>query len=224
MSLRIQDEEKLENLPLRERNHDYSWENEYYRGSRIPYRRLTRWLEAQDGVHIDVVIHKFINLRWLPPAYRTLNTLLQRIEANTFFNEVGGVSFFASYMDGERSIKNANMKIIYVHPKSRCVMVHRPRTQKSYAKLQREERDKTVRILGDYYQITKIDGIWYFIRGEPQPEWTSNWRLERKAPREPLLEKNSEWQNKNTRNPFVKIIQKRQLNGKELKIFGLTNG
>lgn len=225
MDWQAKGEENLENLPRFEKFEDDDHFDSYW-GQKMPYARLMRWLESQEGVHVDSVFHKFCNLKWLLPIYRTKEQFRRRIELDTFWHD-GEICIHDNYAlrwNKEvpyRVVKNENRKTIYVHPTTRLVCVFCPKKGKNYRHQWQMERDAKVRILGDYFQIAKIDGIWYFIKGEPQPEWA--YGLDRKAPNEPLLQKNNVWQNENPEHPFVKIVLKQQLNNKELRKYGLVN-
>jgi len=218
------DIEKIEELPSRERNHDYSWENDDYRGKNFPYRRVMRWLESQEGNHIDSVIHKFVNLKWLLPAYRILDELRRKIEMNTFI-ENGKICFYSSWCYwGKRGpyriIENEMSKVIYVHPETRLVCVHRPPTEESWKKLEQKKLNKKLRILGDYHQLYKQNGIWYEVKAEPIDRGNQKsiigWGVKLK-PTDIILETKSGFM------PSFRTTLKRQLNHKELKKYNLTN-
>lgn len=229
------DIEKLEDLPLRERNHDYSWENDNYWGKNFPYRRVMRWIESQEGNHIDSVIHKFVNLKWLLPIYRTLDELRRKIEINTFI-EGGKVCYYSRYMGYWRTdkaphyvVEDEMTKIFYVHPETRLICVHRPPSRESWKKQEQERLDKKFRILGDYHQLYKKDGVWYEVKAEPidRPEsfiknciagMGKNWNYGKKlGPKDIILETPLGFM------PTFKVTMKHQLNKKELKKYKLTN-
>jgi hypothetical protein len=220
------DIDRIEELPLRERNHDYSWENDDYWGKDFPYRRVMRWLESQEGNHIDSVIHKFVNLKWLLPVYRTLGELRRKIEMDTFI-ENEKVCFYSLWCywgkrGPHRIVEDEGSKIIYVHPKTRLVCVHRPQARESWKKQEQEKLNKKLRILGDFHQLYKQNGIWYEVKAEPidRPESVIrnlvSWK--KLKPNDIILETKLGFM------PLFKIILKRQLNKKELKKYNLTNG
>src|ERR1039458_1638897 len=78
-----QDPELLENLPVRERMPDYSWEKDRYAGWNFPYDRCHRWLESCVGRHIDSVIHEYVNAKWVPKDHRFAHQLSRYLECNT---------------------------------------------------------------------------------------------------------------------------------------------
>ncbi len=213
----------LEILPSFEKFEDFSWERDNYFGKNFPYRRLKRWVEAAKGKHIDQVISDFVNLPWIPKTHKFAHTLKDYIEMDTFMDGER-VAYHCKYIYKNRYyIEDSHSVEVYVHPVTRLVCVFIPPTQPSWQKKRQEELDKKVRILADYCQIAKMDGIWYLIEGEPQPEYALNWNLQRKGPKDPLMEENSTWDNKNSKKPFVKIVYKHQLNRKELKKYGVVN-
>ena len=233
MDTNHQPEEILESLPKFEKFHDYSWENDSYWGKGLPWQRLKRWVESQEGEHIDNVIHKFVNLKWLLQEYRTMHQLRRQIEMDTFLED-GKVMYYSEYpMCGvaARPIEGGT-KEVYVHPKTRCIQVYRPPTRESWRKQHQKELDAKLRILGDYHQLYKLNGIWYEVKAEPakdQNKWNRLYKtygltngMERKGPKDILLEKNSAWK-RASNDPFVMVILKRQINGKELKKHGLQN-
>jgi hypothetical protein len=224
------DIDRIEELPLRERNHDYSWENDDYWGKDFPYRRIMRWLESQEGNHIDSVIHKFVNLKWLLPIYRTLGELRRKIEMDTFIED-GKVCFYSSWCywgkrGPHRIVEDEGSKTIYVHPKTCLVCVHRPSTKESWKKQEQEKLDKKLRILGDFHQLYKQNGIWYEVKAGPIDREDSEFRNRKPhlgwgnklKPKDIILETKLGFM------PTFKIILKRQLNKKELKTHNLTNG
>ena len=222
------DLEKLDDLPRRERNHDYSWENDDYWGKNFPYRRVMRWIESQEGNHIDSVIHKFVNLKWLLPIYRNLDELRRKIEMNTFI-ENGKICYYSRYMGCWRSktapyyiVENETTKLVYVHPETRLVCIHRPPTRESWKKLEQEKLNKKLRILGDFHQLYKQNGIWYEIKAEKIDRNRMYWKGYSRfgvdlKPKDIILETQRGFM------PSFKIIMKHQLNKKELKKHGLSN-
>ncbi len=218
------DIDRIEELPLRERNHDYSWDNDDYWGKELPYRRLMRWLESQEGIHIDSAIHKFVNLKWLLPVYRTLGELRRKIEMDTFIEDEK-VCFYSSWCywgkrGPHRIVEDEGSKIIYVHPTTKLICVHRPPSRESWKKKEQENLDKKLRLLGDFHQLYKQNGIWYEVKAEPIPRNrtgnTIGWG-EVLKPKDVILETKLGFM------PSFKIILKRQLNKKELKKYNLIN-
>ena len=77
---------------------------------------------------------------------------------------------------------------------------------------QTEQLDAKVRILGDYHQLYKHDGIWFEVKAEIIRNPTNL------KPRDVILESVKGFM------PSFKIILKRQLNHKELRKHSLKNG
>lgn len=232
MGLEIKSVEKLENFPKFEKFHDYSWDRDRYWGDNFPYRRFNRWLESQKNTDIDSVIHKFVHLDWVLAKYRTMEQLRRYVEFDTF-TENGKVMYYADYsiLSGERTsaraINESSSKTFYVDPQSRKLKVFVPPTRKSWQKAAQERFDGQCKILGDYHQLVKLNGIWYEIKAEvlpgEYPWWTT---LQRKGPRDLLTDKKSYLQyssHPSDKLPFVKIVLKRQLSGKALKQHGIQN-
>jgi hypothetical protein len=223
--------ETIENLPNWEKFHDYSWENDNYFGKNFPFRRLRRWVEASKNKHIDDVIHDFVNLDWIPKTHKFAHTLKDYIEFDTFMDGKR-VAYHCKYQwRNQYYIEDSSNLMVYVHPVTRLVCVFYPPTQKSWHTLEQERLDKKVRILGDYHQLYKLNGIWYELKATKvrlvtyyqNSTYCRYMKYYQKGPKDILLEENSAWQN-NSKNPYVKITLKRQLSSKELKKHGLTNG
>lgn len=225
------DEEKLDKIPIRERNHDYSWDRDSYWGQGLPYARLYRWLESQEGVNIDSVIHKFVNLKWLLKEYRNLEMLRRYIEFDTF-EENGKIFYYSKYRSNEGlEVEKEAVKFIYVHPITKCVAIHKPPTPESWQKIRQKKLDEKLRILGDYHQLYKENGIWYEVKAEIAKEIPISYpysslghpvRLARKGPKDIILEAHDS-RGRGFYEPFVRVILKRQLNKKELKKHNLFN-
>ena len=225
MDLQTQGEERLENLPSRERFPDYS--RDRYRGWNFPYRRMNRWLESNVGKHIDSVIHQYVNAVWVPKEFRQAHHLAKYVETNTFI-ENGKVCFYDAYCHYSlmthrpyRIVEDEGSNTFYVDPSTRLLCLFKPRKRRSYLEQQRFEKHSRVRILGPYHQLYKLNGIWYEIRATIMPDW--NELCERKGPNDILLENENSWSRQHNKNPRVRVILKRQLNHKELTKHGLRN-
>lgn len=233
MNLSVKSEESLDNLSAREKFTDHSrerWRDEF------PYKRMRRWIQSCVGRHIDDVIHEFVNSTWIPRHHRRASTLRRYIEFDTFLKN-GEVYYYIEYgMMGKHnnysnfmSVKVGHRKTIYVDPTTKIVSVCVHPSKKNTWQLSRKQHfDSKCRILGDYHQLCKIDGIWYEIKGEIVPSYALRWafdhNIDRKKPTDILTEPSSNWQNKDIKIPHVKIVLKRQLSAKELKNHNLQNG
>ena len=232
---REQDIDKLEQLPLRERNHDYSWENDDYWSKDFPYRRMRRWIESCKGRHIDEVISEYVHAKWVPKHHRFINQFRRHIELDTFIRD-GAVHYYSRYMSIFRDkapytlCEDGISDCIYVHPTTRLVCVYKAPTRKSWRKEEQEKLAKRVRILGDYHQLYKMEGIWYEIKAKPLPTMPAmsiglsvyHSMYKRCGPKDIIMEGVHDYHRK-SKELHVKITLKRQLNGKELKKYGLTN-
>lgn len=216
-------EDKLENLPKWERPFPPDDGTDRWRGEDLPYTKIKRWIEGQEGIHIDSVVHKFVNLKWVPRKYRTIAQISNFIERDTCI-EGNKIYYFISWGDVRyRPVEKEMKKLVYVHPKTGLVCVFRPMTRISWQKKAQEEQDKRVRIIGDYHQLYKQNGIWFEVRGEPievcEPCYLN---FDRKGPRDILLEPTNCYNRKSSK-PIVKITLKRQLSSKELRKYVLKN-
>lgn len=116
-------------MPLHERNHDYSWENDKYHGWNFPNRRMQRWLDSRVGSHIDSTIHKYVHAKWIPKEFRQAHNLYKYLEINTFIDKKM-VCFYDDYFSRYNSKSyrviddNLAIKMFYVHPISKLICVH----------------------------------------------------------------------------------------------------
>jgi hypothetical protein len=114
--------------------------------------------------------------------------------------------------------------MFYVHPKTKILCHYKPK-KVNYRKIQEEEEAKTFRILGDYHQLLKFDGIWYEVKGKIIENSFYDNLYEQRGPRERLIGSFDKpryyyiWKD----FPHVKIVLKRQLSHKELKKYGIAN-
>ena len=216
MNWDTQTEDKLGNLPTHEGIRE-SGDFDNYWGHALPYRRINRWIESQEGKHIDFVIHKFVKLNWLPQQHRTLNDLRRYIEFDTFM-ESGKVCYYPRYIVYWHKkvpycfVENDVTNTIYIHPVTRLVTIYRAPRRESWKKRHQVELDAKVRIIGEYEQFYKKDGVWYQVKASIIRSPTNL------KPHDIILE--------TTRGflPSFKVILKRQLNHKELKKHSLKNG
>lgn len=224
------DEDKLENLPSRERFPDHS--RDRYKGWNFPFTRMARWLESKEGCPINEVISEYVNADWVAPEFRFAHKVYDYLQKDTYLED-GKIYFFSSGWRGNEfrsAIDEQTRKTIYVHPTTGLICVHRPKTQISWRKRWQEAQDAKFRALGDYHQLNKTGGIWYEVRAEivleaKSPAVTKYTHLffQRKGPKDDLLDKTNRPDSHDKDMPYVKIVLKRQLNGKELRTHGLKN-
>jgi len=212
MNLLTQTEDKLEVLPTREKFPRADWWD--YSGNDFPYRRFQRWLESRVGNNIDKVIHEYVHLDWIPTEYRHGHYLKDYIEMDTFMDK-GKVCYYSNYYHWDRRlfyyIEEYGQKVIYMHPMTKLLCIHIPPTRKSFNKQCQEARDARCRILGEYWQLYKIKGIWFEIKAKIIREKSNL------GPHDIILETVRGFM------PSFEVTVKRQLNGKELKKLGLHN-
>ena len=225
------DLDKFDHMPKQASMHNLDRDDWDYYGSKLPYSKFMRWLKAQKGTHLDVVIHKYNNLEWLPPYLRTLRTLYRWLEVHTFLQ--GNEVYYYSY-GKPRLLSSEQHKIIYVHPETKLICVFSPVTRKSWQKLEQERRALYMRTLGELHQLNKANGIWYEVKAKfiPEPEfakdldklyaWMKQYGYKLKGPKDILLEP-TEQKSFNHKRSIIEISSKRQLNSKELKHYQLHN-
>lgn len=230
MDWQTKGEDKLDNLPKRERMLYPDDGRDHYRGMNYPYDRVEKWLRSQVGQHIDKVFSRFVHLDWIARDYRNLSQLKRHVELDTFIEE-GEICYYdrysQSYGQGKPFIilKECHGETLYVHPLSRCLKLFKNNKRFNYAERERFALRERLVILGDYHQYYKKNGIWYEIKAEPRPAHFLPWpgRDERKGPRDILMEPNNAFTRRVSTNPYVKIVLKRQLNHEELLRHSLEN-
>lgn len=216
----IQDVEKLEDLPHREKLEKH----QHYRFQDYPYNRAQRFLMSRRGQDWDKIISEFIHLDWIPAQYRTFAKLREHVEVNTFI-ENGKIYFFdnVSFQKNSRiDVTEHYRNVFYVHPKTKLLCFERKKKINWKEKYAAEEA-KTFRVIGDYHQLLKLSGIWYEIKGEifvPGNDWTQKF-----LPNERLIggEPHRFLGRDNKKAKAIKIVVKKQLSSKQLKKFGLVN-
>lgn len=221
-------EDDLETMPKKERFRKNP--DKWYSGWNFPYRRVHRWIESKVGNHIDDVISEYVNAEWIPLEFRQRHNLYRYLQCHTFL-----VNGKVCYHDGSpyylrkeipyNIVENQGTKTFYVDPTTRKVCVFYPKSRKWDTTLWKQQQMMKLVILGDYHQYNFHDGIWYEIKAEPCQYQTdiANYNHFRKGPNDNLLVKTNRYNNRNSKNPYVKITLKRQLNHKELKQNGLRN-
>lgn len=222
MDWQTKGQDKLDNLPSREPSAK-RWRDCGGR-SNFPYNHLYRWLEANVGKNFDSVIHEFVNANWVPIESRQAHELYRNVEIHTFM-ENGKVWYYDRYAHGpngfKRMVEKEGTRTFYVDPRTRQLAVFKPRQNQDYMTRYRAERRARMRVIGDYHQIYKQNGIWYEVKGKPV-ETSPTAYDDRKGPHDILLE-DAPWNNYNEKLPFIKIIIRRQLNSKELARHGVKN-
>lgn len=226
------DIDKLEELPTREPTHRHrppkkgcacSYCQEQ-RGDNYPYHRVERWLRSRIGNHWDDVISEFIRLDWIPAEHRSYRKLCDHVYDHTFMRD-GKVWMHAAYhADNAAPVDQEYSAVFYVDPRTGdlCYKKKTPRTRWSIR--HEEEERKTMRILGDYHQLLRINGIWYEVRGMPEG---TMFNARMYGPRVRMM-----WDKPNEKNNYAymkhvwerpRIVLKRQLSKEDLQFHKLRN-
>lgn len=214
-------EDVMDRMPSKESfkgNKDYNYRGT---GNNFPYCRFKRWLESKEGNDIDDISSEYIKLKWIPVEYRRVSSLSRYVEMNTFM--VGDkVAYYSdSCMDiwivGESNYR----KEYYVDPCSYKLCIFRPR------KVVYKREDDNVRVIGEYHQYNRVNGIWYEVKAEVVDNKEGNnvgYMYSCKGPKDNLMESSNRYDNEYSNKPYVRVIMKRQLSREELRDNGLRNG
>jgi hypothetical protein len=218
----MQEIEKLEDLPRRERIKKSDWDRDYY-NSDYPWNRVGRFLFSRVGLLWDDVVSEYVKLKWIPAQYRNFHFLTaNKVEVNTFVQDKE-IFFYDRYCFNGRSminIKEHYSELFYVHPETK-LLCFQPKSKKiNWKEKYVAEQAKTMRIIGDYWQLVKLGGIWYEIKGIPLDKHCN--------PDKPMLREFDPQKRVDATEliysyGYIKIIYKKQLNSKQLKKYNLTN-
>jgi len=227
----LEDIEKLETFPRREAMHRHrpangcqcSWCYEK-RTEHYPAGRVLRWLSAHVGTKWDDIVREFVNATWLAPQYRQYSKLCEHVEVNTFMRDKEVWSHADYHPNNEFKIADSYYRVFYVDPRTHdlCCKKRVPRTRRA---VYEEEERKTMRILGDYHQLLRINGIWYEVRGEPGP---FPFNAEKYGPRARMMwdkpnKGRKDWTYLKHCMERPRIVLKRQLNTQDLQFHKLRN-
>lgn len=162
--------DNLDKLPKKERfdAENKSWDKQH---NYFPYHRLYRWLCSWVGYSWKSAFSAYLVQDWIPKEYRTFREFSRQVATTTF--KKGKKIYYhddmSFYGESERPVEGSS-DLIYVHPDTQEICLYKA-PHINYDKLRAEEKAKYLRILGDYHQIAKIDGIWYEIKAVPvKPE------------------------------------------------------
>lgn len=212
------DELDVDNLPTREsaRTPD-GWPRH---DNDMPWNKLHRFLECRVGNFWNDIFSEFVHLEWIPGRLKTREQLAYSVVLNTFMKD-GRVYYNGRWERGgcEKPIEEYGYggDLFYVHPTS-GKLCHIRKKRVNYEKRHQQELDRKLKILGDYWQLYKKDGIWYEVKAETIPRYESGIGFGPELkPNDIILETKTRFM------PSFKTILKRQLNSKELKKHGLTN-
>lgn len=213
--MNFNDIDKLEDAPKSQKMREGM--ERRYKGiySNYPWSKVERFLTSRLGKSQAEVTSEFLKLNWLPKEHRTIKQFNYHVETNTFIHN-GQI-----YVNDNKywAINEHYLDIFYIHPETELLCFQKKK-KTNWAKIYREEKAQTMRILGDYWQLLKLDGIWYEVKGKPlDKDFKPDQRM---IGENNLVNKSSYWPNI---CPWysVEITLKKELNSKELKKFGLTN-
>lgn len=221
------DIEKLEDLPRKAKIREGMGYRDYSHGD-YPWKRVKRWILSKVGQNINDVTKEFVKLLWIPKQYRTFHQLSNyHIETNTFLNDKKEICFFLRFPSSHSGYQKVNEywnDVIYVNPVTKVICFHKQK-KTNWTKIYREREAKTMRVLGDYHQLLKLNGIWYEVKAEKKHIVTYYQKMYLTkifSPTDRLIPENGIAPH-NYYSTDIKIILKKELNSKELKKFGLKN-
>src|SRR5208283_1718072 len=163
--------EYIDNLPSRDKVRPPKDGHDHYKGEDYPWKKVYRFLVSRVGRPWDWVFSEYVHLDWIPHQYKTQEQISHSVRFNTFMRD-GKVWFFDKYLsNNERQIEDCggcwcHSDIFYVHPETKILCYYKPK-KVNYRKLQQKKLDKKLRILGNYHQLYKQNGIWYEVKAEP---------------------------------------------------------
>ena len=154
-------EDKLETMPNRS---NVEWRHrhqnrQHFWGDAYPYNKVNRFLRNNVGKPWDEVSSKFHNLDWVPKSMRNLEHIKRHVITDTFIKN-GKVVHIGNRCSGEVSVDAHCKDQFYVHPTTKRLCVNDP---------PRPDRalDRTMKILGEFHQLLKLDGTWYEVKAQP---------------------------------------------------------
>lgn len=197
--------ERLEELPTKKSNktiRNEGWGR--HLSKTMPWTKATKWVESFEGRSYDEVLSKWVHLPWIPVHYRNVEGLDRIVQEARVLDGVLCNRWNLPMGDFARTI--------YVHPETKCIVVHKPKKRTSWYKQKAAEQRKRCIILGDGHQLIKLKGIWYEVKYSD----TDLCRAVKYGfrTRTPITEIDSF---------YLTINYKHQLNAKELKKHNLKN-
>jgi len=132
------------------------------KGRSYPSNKVHRFLESRVGVKWDDVFSEFVRLTWIKDEDKTREKIGWDVVFDTMM-----VNGKVHYLDESRGcpwpISEYRWKTgtFYVHPVTKCLGRATPE------KKEPETRPETYRILGNYHQLIKAEGVWHEIKGIP---------------------------------------------------------
>ena len=193
------------------------------RSKDYPYNRVLRWLRAHVGEPWDIVVSNFVRLEWIPVRYCFGSKLREHVETHTFIWD-HEIYFYRKFSwNGAATSLKSCYNVFYVHPQTKELCFKARSKKTNWGAIERARRAKTMRVLGDYHQLLKLNGLWYEVKGKPSTSVLFN--AKKYGPRDQMLfDKSSE----NSERSWLafgcpEITLKKQLNTKELRYHKLAN-
>ncbi len=163
--------DKLEDLPSRSNIPLGGGHWGRRKGRHYPWKKVWRFLESRVGYNWDDVFSEFVHLEWIKDEDKTKENIGRVVELNTFLKD-GKVWYMDDgYQAGEKPIENCGGYggggVFYIHPTTKVLCFYKKTNKENYKIRQKREEAKYFRVLGNYHQLVKIDGIWFEVKGEP---------------------------------------------------------
>lgn len=215
-------EDKLEVLPKFEKPIRDHWNGGY---NKPFWQKINGFLRSRVGQKWDRVISEYVHSDWVPILYRNYHNLTHFVETDTFLKDgeiyIYTYGTYRYYTPRTKDVINAMAlsevytDVFYVNPKDKVLSFQAKRRRCA-----KEKQEETFQVIGDYKQLVKLSGIWYYVSG-------GDFFRETHEPNEQLIDERgiTSGKRKKIMHLFfpMKCIFKRQLNKRELKKYGLKN-
>lgn len=193
--------EKLEDAPKSQKMRDGMERRERGIYSNYPWNKVERFLTSRLGQSQDKVASEFLKLNWLPKQHRTIKQFNYHVETHTFLNDDKKICYFdssPSSCEGYHIVEQMSYSgIFYIHPVTKLLCFQKQK-KINWAYIYKEREAKTMRILGDFHQLLKLDGIWYEVKGEKVDNYIIRQAIKGKyatiiGPTDRLIKENEGW-------------------------------
>lgn len=210
--------EKLDDSPSRQRQRHFKpdWRDSHRHD--VYYKRSENWVRSKIGQHFDKVFSAWCDLKWVPIDKRNMKGIEMVLEKTVM---VGGILCAQNFWGGLEE----NWAGIYVHPKTKIISYKKRKSGIGWQERQKRETAKICRILDDYHQIFKLEGIWYDVVVAPTFERRNHKFVDGIFVAQPPTIVQSR-----KRIPYDAFgyrecgkVTRRQLSKAELKQYGVTN-
>lgn len=206
---------KLNDLPSRESGRE-ARERRGYRRKDFPYRHLKGFLKANIGRLWDAIVSEWMHAEWVPARHRRVSEIERYVETVTEIREGTIYAHLARYWFSKWAHETNVLELsdaYYIHPTTRILCYQPKKTCENWRKRMEAEKFARCRIIAPFHQIAKQDGIWYEVKANE------------KLCRQEKIAGDHEFLSYSGYLSFLTIINlKKQLNHKELKKYGVTNG